>query len=140
MTDKLRWAMVKRIFVLVLASIPLSGCATVCCLPHDCARAIDRLPSPCSYCRYEASSDCVDGKCHCSICRSGGLCLLARRHRECRIAVGPPAVRYQPEMPPEFLPVPPYPVFANVNMYAPYEERGAVEMGYDPELTIQGRD
>jgi hypothetical protein len=43
-------------------------------------------------------------------------------------------------MPPEFLPVPPRPIFAKVNIQAPEETRGSVDVGYDPELTIQGRD
>ena len=47
-----------------------------------------------------------------------------RHHRELRIAVGPPAERYRPPMPPEFLPVPARPVFANVNMDARGSPRG----------------
>jgi hypothetical protein len=49
-------------------------------------------------------------------------------------------VRYKPEMPPEFLPVPPRPVFANVNMDAATEVRGSVESGYGPYFTVEGRD
>jgi hypothetical protein len=43
-------------------------------------------------------------------------------------------------MPPEFLPVPPRPVFSNVNMNAPAEVRGSVESGYGPYFTIEGSD
>ena len=63
-----------------------------------------------------------------------------RHHRELRIAVGPPAERYRPPMPPEFLPVPARPVFANVNMDAPVEARGAVDIGWEGQMTIEARD
>jgi hypothetical protein len=43
-------------------------------------------------------------------------------------------------MPPEFLPVPPRPIFTNVNMNAPAEVRGAVDAGFGPEFTVQGHD
>jgi hypothetical protein len=43
-------------------------------------------------------------------------------------------------MPPEFLPVPARPIFANVNMDAPEEVRGAVDVGWEPQLTIEARD
>jgi hypothetical protein len=49
-------------------------------------------------------------------------------------------VRFQPEMPPEFLPVPTRPVNANVNMNAPTEVRGAVDAGWGRNFTVQSSD
>ena len=114
----------------------LNGCAPMnCCTNGNCSSYCDCGSSPC----YDDS--CYDcGPCKCKICRAGGCCPLALRKHELRIAIGPDAVRYKPEMPPEFLPVPPRPVFANVNMDAPTEARGSVESGYGPYFTIEGRD
>lgn len=56
------------------------------------------------------------------------------------IAVGPPAVRYEPPMPPEFLPVPTRPIYTNVNMDAPQHTRGMVDVGWERQLTIEARD
>jgi hypothetical protein len=63
-----------------------------------------------------------------------------RGHHELRIAVGPPAVRYQPPMPPEFLPVPARPIVTNVNMNTPVEARGAVDVSWERQLYIEARD
>jgi hypothetical protein len=44
-------------------------------------------------------------------------------------------------MPPEFLPVPVRPINANVNMNAPVEARGAVEIDWEPgQMTVEGRN
>jgi hypothetical protein len=125
-------------FLLLVAM--LGGCASICCLPYECACAIDAIPSCDSPCDCGSTVGSNGGFCNCRICRGGGFCPLMRRKRELRIEVGPPAVRFKPEMPPEFLPVPPHPVFANVNMQAPNEVRGAIDAGYGPYFTVEGRD
>lgn len=130
--------MLGRLGSIVLILSAASGCAGLCCLPHKCACVIDSVPTCESICGDECCGEC--GDCHCAVCRSGGICPQARCKKELLIAVGPPAVRYRPEMPPEFLPVPARPVHANVNMEFPMETRGAVERGYGPELMVQGRD
>ncbi len=43
-------------------------------------------------------------------------------------------------MPPDLLPVPTQPIFAAVNLAAPEPMRGAVELGFSPQLTVPGRD
>lgn len=43
-------------------------------------------------------------------------------------------------MPPEFLPVPARPIYANVNMDAPEDVRGAVDVGWERQLIVEGRD
>lgn len=43
-------------------------------------------------------------------------------------------------MPPEFLPVPARPIYVNVNMDAPVEARGAVDVSWEKQLLIEGRD
>jgi hypothetical protein len=55
-------------------------------------------------------------------------------------AAGPPPIRYQPEMPPKFLPVPTTPTLSPVRPDAPEAFRGEVETSYDPRLTSPGRN
>ncbi len=56
------------------------------------------------------------------------------------IAVGPPAIKYQPQMPPEFLPVPTQPIVANVNTNAPVEMRGSVDAGWGHYFVVEPHD
>lgn len=122
------------------------GCATLCGINHECGCGLDSCPG----------CGCADSECNCGAfvgsgsdrycgadgCRGSGCCPLSYGHRQLRIEIGPPAVRFRPEMPPEFLPVPVTPVYANVNPNAPPETRGAVEVGWAPpyQLTVYGRD
>ncbi|MEM9658495.1 MAG: hypothetical protein AAF961_09050 [Planctomycetota bacterium] len=53
---------------------------------------------------------------------------------------GPPPIRYRPELPPKFLLVPTRPVRTPVRLDAPDFQRGAVEVGFLPELRVQSRD
>ncbi|MDZ4658847.1 MAG: hypothetical protein SH868_14825 [Bythopirellula sp.] len=141
--------------ICVISAVSLSGCAPLCCCTDRCGCAIESAFGCDSYCGCGDPVCCGASCCKlgyggcgphgcggfdCGICRGGGLCPLALRHRELRIAVGPPAVRHQPEMPPEFLPVPTQPINANVNMNAPTEVRGAVDAGWGSYFTVQGRD
>lgn len=57
-----------------------------------------------------------------------------------RIAVGPPAVRYRPQMPPKFLAVPTGPVYTGVSAGAPSVDHNTVEVDFGPQLALPGRD
>lgn len=56
-----------------------------------------------------------------------------------RIAIGPPAVRYRPPMPPKFLTVPTRPFLAPVNLNAPLPANGTVEVDFGSQLAFPGR-
>ncbi len=57
-----------------------------------------------------------------------------------RIAVGPPAVRYRPQMPPKFLAVPTGPICTGVSAGAPSVEHNPVEVDFGPQLALPGRN
>ncbi|NOY42072.1 MAG: hypothetical protein GXP26_09580 [Planctomycetes bacterium] len=57
-----------------------------------------------------------------------------------RIAVGPPAVRYRPQMPSKFLAVPTGPVYTGVSADAPSVDHNTVEVDFGPQLALPGRD
>ncbi|TWU21258.1 hypothetical protein [Bythopirellula polymerisocia] len=123
----------------------ISGCVSLCGVSDESAYVTD---PGCGY--ANCVGDCSEGyyagdECPCNDCAGclGAVRgrLACARHRM-RIPIGPPAVRYRPEMPPEFLPVPVTPIYANVNPNAPQDLRGEVEVGWAPpcQLTITGRD
>lgn len=137
--------------LLVLVSLlgTSSGCAVLSGVSNGCACATDccngcqchSCEPGCGYSDVGCPDFCRGGGCVPG-CLGAGCCPLALGHHHKRIEVGPPAVRYQPEMPPEFFPVPVTPVIANVNPDAPPNLRGSVEVDWAPpcQLTIYGRD
>lgn len=152
---------------LMLTAAGISGCAPIACGTNQCGCAIDSVlgcgPSyDCCGGGGDNCCDCGDGVCCgpggrcCGIrgrlagCTCGGLgrcgiCqaharLLALKHQHCMIAVGPPAVKFQPQMPPEFLPVPTQPIMANVNTCAPVEMRGSVDAGWGRYFMVEPHD
>lgn len=91
---------------------------------------------------YDCGMTCEEV--YCPACRTRhlpGMCgRLGCRDREARcIEVGPPAVRYRPPQPPEFLPVPVGPVIANVNMQPLPEVRGTADIGPGPQILFPAR-
>lgn len=106
-------------------------------LPDSIAQSWKLCPGcrfPRCLCGCPAGGDCgsVCEEVYCPLCHARhlpGMCgRLACRETRC-IEVGPPAVRYRPPHPPEFLPVPTQPVTANVNMQPLPEVRGTADIG-----------
>jgi hypothetical protein len=76
-------------------------------------------------------------------CRTCPACLLGQRcvrQLFTRPEPGPPPIRYQPDLPPKFLPVPTQPVLSPARPDAPDSWRGDVEMGWSPRVTFPGND
>jgi hypothetical protein len=76
-------------------------------------------------------------------CRTCPACLLGQRcvrQLFTRPEPGPPPIRYQPELPPKFLPVPTQPVLSPARPEAPDPWHGEVEFSWRPEVTFPGRD
>lgn len=117
--------------VLVACLIWQSGCANCCRFPDECARAMNCCATcgfPRCLCDCGCGGHAEGAPCGCKPCPAGCRCPRCRRRHEHLIKVGPPARRFQPEMPPEFLPVPVQPVFASVNMTPLPEVRGVAEI------------
>lgn len=140
--------------LVTLLALASSGCCTShwCHFPDDCADALchsqlgwelqdiccEDAPACCpSLCESNSCDEpccmdeCCDGYCDESCCV---------RTRKCRVEPGPPPVRYQPPMPPKFLPVPARSVFSTVNMQAPTIQRGQIEMDYGPQISFPSGD
>lgn len=96
----------------------LCGCGESC--PGGCDAVVGEIAAAKS-----TSGKCPPG-CRCEKCCKNQL----------RIAVGPPAKRLYPEMPPEFLPVPVQPITAAVNMQPVPEVRGVAEVGPGPQIAF----
>ncbi len=60
-------------------------------------------------------------------------------HRQ-KPTAGPPTATFRPPMPPKFLPVPTEPVLSPVRPDAPEPQRGNVDTGWRPQMTISGHD
>jgi len=125
------------------------GCAVS---EQDLGCALDRIckREPLTGCGLAVESECV-AECtdckklgsHCVSCRHAisGICHKCRNWSPgCNVEPGPPPITYRPPMPPEFLPLPTYPIFAAVNLAAPEPLRGAVEVDYGPQLTVPGKN
>lgn len=124
-----------------------SGCATILGVADENGGRFDCCCGDCvedGSAGYSISADCLGKGCRQDRMgrRGAAFGLHACGPRGRHIQVGPPAIRHQPEMPPEFLPVPVTPIYAHVNPRAPDQIRGAVEVGWPPpcQLTISGRD
>jgi hypothetical protein len=76
-----------------------------------------------------------------------------RQCRECRLIPfglarplidkpepGPPPMRFRPEMPPKFLPVPTEPTVSPARAEAPEDDGGDIEVNYRKQLISPGRD
>ncbi len=113
-----------------------SICCPHCNFPHFLCGCCDQTCCDCG--------DTCELRGCCQGCNGGvgrwldHCCGFLTGHREVRIAVGAPAVRFKPQMPPEFLPVPSKPVFSEVNMdYSP-EIRNGIEVGPGGKLEFPG--
>ncbi|MCA9237832.1 MAG: hypothetical protein KDA44_20300 [Planctomycetales bacterium] len=102
--------------------------------PHASAAAMScgcAVGAACPHCPLEGLL--------CGECSLGGRSLAG-----CKLLQppppGPPPVRYVPEMPPQFLPVPTGPVVPQGRSGPVELPRGNVERGFEPELTVMGYD
>jgi hypothetical protein len=100
-------------------------------MPVGCGTCCDAGTAGCETC---CCCPLLDGCCLCSACKVGHRRLFTRPEP------GPPPVRFRPEMPPKFLPVPTEPTLSPARPDAPEPWRGDVEVGWRPELTFPGRD
>ena len=140
-------------WLLLAASIVASGCAHCqhgsdvggsCldgCLFAKCTRALCDDPAdmncPCGGDCLQCATPCG---CSAEVCEEPcPSCPLEAAICQ-RPEPGPPPVRYRPEMPPKFLPVPTCPTVSPVRPDAPEPWRGDVEVHYDKRLTFPGRD
>jgi hypothetical protein len=101
----------------------------------------------CSRCFGEGCSICdrlvppVTCGPECTECRSCWLLPfgIGDKFRE-KPTPGPPPMTIRPPMPPKFLPVPTEDVMSPVRPDAPEPQRGNVDMGWRPQMTVSGHD
>lgn len=96
---------------------------------------LDQAGDPCS---CPPSARCGPDCSHCRECRLIPFG-LARPLCE-KPQPGPPPVRFRPEMPPNFLPVPTAPTVSPVRAGAPEPNGGDIEVSYSQQLISPGGD
>ncbi|WP_428304770.1 hypothetical protein [Lacipirellula sp.] len=77
----------------------------------------------------------------CNQCRTCPILPFGIGDKLCEKPVpGPPPATFRPPMPPKFLPVPTQDVLSPARPDAPEPQRGNVDMGWRPQMTVSGHD
>ena len=151
-TDKDRPGIVLLLYLLVITTVACSGGCMQCYeLTNDFACALDACSldgclqtNPADRCAAAPTESESGAKKQCAMdlakVKIGSLCRHFKGKAKHHKRGTEPMVAYEPPRPPKFLLVPTREVFSRVNMMAPSQRRGDVEVGFGPQLDMPGHD